>query len=101
MIKRYWDKVKTAIKSGSGNHFYKNILKLASGTALGQGLVIASTPIITRLYSPDEMGVLGIFMAFAGFVSVGIGLRYEIAIVSASNQREADHLLAAALFFTL
>lgn len=82
-----------------GNRFAGNVLKLAGGTALGQGLVVASTPVITRLYTPEEMGAMGVFMAFVGFLSVGVGLRYEIAIVSAKDNREANHLLVAALFF--
>ena len=84
-----------------GNRFAGNVLKLAGGTALGQGLVVVSTPVITRLYTPAEMGILGIFMAFVGFLSVGVGLRYEIAIVSAQDDREANHLLVASLFFVL
>lgn len=81
----------------SKSKFAGNVLKLGSGTALGQGLVVLSTPILTRLYDPTEMGILGIFMAFVGFLSVGVGLRLEMAIVSAHDDREADHLLAAAL----
>ncbi|MBW2662453.1 MAG: oligosaccharide flippase family protein [Deltaproteobacteria bacterium] len=85
----------------NGNRFACNVLKLAGGTALGQGLVVVFTPVITRLYSPAEMGVLGVFMAFVGFLSVGVGLRYEMAIVSAKDDREANHLLVASLFFAI
>ncbi len=85
----------------SGNRFAGNVLKLAGGTALGQGLVVISTPVITRLYPPEQMGILGIFMAFVGFLTVGMGLRYEMAIVSARDDREANHLLVACLFFSL
>lgn len=83
------------------NGMYKGILELGGGTALGQGLVVIATPVITRLYSPAEMGVLGLLMAFVGFVTVGVGLRYELAIVSAADDREADHLLLASLTLTL
>jgi O-antigen/teichoic acid export membrane protein len=85
----------------NGNKFAGNVLKLAGGTALGQGLVVVSTPVITRLYTPEEMGILGIFMAFVGFLGVGDGLRYEMAIVSAKDDREANHHLVATLFFVL
>lgn len=83
------------------NRFVGNVLRLAGGTALSQGIVVVSTPVITRLYTPDEMGILGIFMAFVGFLSVGVGLRYELAIVSATDDREANHLLVVSLFFAL
>src|SRR5450631_490306 len=80
-----------------GSRFAASVFKLGGGTALGQGLVVIATPVLTRLYGPEEMGVLGIFMAFVGFMSVGVGLRYEMAIVSAHADVEADHLLAASL----
>lgn len=81
--------------------FSRNVLRLGGGTALGQMLVVMATPLITRLYSPADMGVLGIFMAFAGFVGVGVALRYEMPIVSVRDDREADCLLASSLFLTV
>jgi O-antigen/teichoic acid export membrane protein len=83
-----------------GHKVYGNVLKLGGGTALGQGIVIAVTPIITRLYSPEQMGLFGIFLAFVGLASVG-GMRYEIAIVSTADKEEADHLLTASLGITV
>jgi len=81
--------------------FANNVLKLAGGTALGQGVVLLTMPMITRMYSPSQMGVLGVFMAFVGFVSVGLGLRYEISIVSAKSEKAANYLLIGALVFSV
>jgi O-antigen/teichoic acid export membrane protein len=89
-----------SLSSIKGNSFALNVLKLGGGTALGQVIVVLSTPIITRLYSPDDMGIMGIFIAFVGFLSVATGLRYDMAIVSAIDNKEADHLLLAALLFS-
>lgn len=83
-----------------GNSFASNVLKLGGGTALGQIIVVLSTPVITRLYGPEEIGIMGIFIAFISFLSVGAGLRYDMAIVSAKDDKEADDLLLITLFFT-
>ena len=83
------------------HEFSRNVLKLGGGTALGQMLVVMATPLITRLYSPADMGLLGIFMAFAGFAGVGVALRYEMPIVSVRDDREADCLLASSLLLTV
>jgi len=99
MIAKNLERLKSVVYQRKISEFSGNVLKLAGGTAFGQGLVIISTPLITRLYSPSEMGLLGIFLAFVGSISVGVGLRYEIAIVSAKNDREADHLLVASIIF--
>lgn len=74
-----------------------NVIKLAGGSAIGQALVLLSTPLITRIYSPAEMGVFGLFMAFISFTSVGVALRYDLAIVAARDKFEADVLLITSI----
>ncbi|MBI3584678.1 MAG: oligosaccharide flippase family protein [Nitrospinae bacterium] len=81
--------------------FTANVLKLGGGTALGQLFVVVAAPVITRLYNPMEMGLLGIFMSFIWFLSVGVGLRYEMAIVSVKEKWEAECLLVISLLITL
>jgi len=81
--------------------FLANVLKLGGGTALGQAVVVLATPLLTRLYSPEDMGLLGLFVAFVGTLSVATGLRYEMAIVSAKNDQEAEGLLAASIRMAL
>jgi O-antigen/teichoic acid export membrane protein len=66
--------------------FAKNVALLAGGTALGQAVLIAVTPLLTRLYSPADMGHFGVFSAAVGLCSVFVCLRYEAAIVSAEPQ---------------
>lgn len=78
--------------------FAANVIKLGGGTALGQAVVILTTPVVTRLYTPEQMGLLGIFIAFVGFTSVAVSWRYELAIVSARDSDEANALLLISLF---
>ena len=66
------------------------------GTALGQAFIVLVTPILTRLYSPAEFGVLGIFVAFLNSAAVVASLRYETAIPNADD-KDAASLLALAL----
>ena len=37
--------------------YWKNVTKLAGGTAIGQAVAILAAPVLTRLYSPDDFGV--------------------------------------------
>ncbi|MEO1077555.1 MAG: lipopolysaccharide biosynthesis protein, partial [Bacteroidota bacterium] len=37
------------------------ILTLVGGTAAAQALVFAARPVLTRLYTPDDFGVLTVF----------------------------------------
>ena len=73
----------------------KNFMRLLSGTALGQVLVIAATPIISRLYRPDALGQFAVVLSFVALASTSSSLRFDIAIV---NERSED---VARTLFTL
>src|SRR4051794_19939913 len=40
-----------------------SVVKLAGGTAAAQLLVVALAPVISRLYDPQDFGLLGVFVA--------------------------------------
>ena len=79
----------------------RNTLQLGGGTALGQFVVIAATPVITRQYTPAALGLVSVFTAFISFTSVAVGLRYEAAIPSAVSDEEADILLASTILSSI
>ncbi|MDY0164873.1 lipopolysaccharide biosynthesis protein, partial [Desulfobotulus sp.] len=68
-----------------------------ASTAAGQLLLIAATPLLTRLYAPDDFGVFGVFWAMISVVAVISSLRYEIAIPLPPRDLNARHLLVLAL----
>ena len=56
---------------------------LALGTGLGQGLVLAATPFLARIYSPAEFGTLALLIT-VGNVALAAGcLRFDLALPSA------------------
>lgn len=73
--------------------FARQVVVLSSGTALGQLILVAATPLLTRLYSPLEMGIFGLFGSFLGVASVAVCWRLEMGIVSATSRTEAARLL--------
>ena len=85
------------LKSLRNSPFITNVVKLAGGSAIGQALVMLSMPLVTRLYSPADMGIFGVFMSFISFASVGVALRYDLAIVAARDKFEADVLLITSI----
>ena len=72
--------------------FSKSATILASGTAISQIMIIATLPILTRLYSPDDFEVLAIFAAMLSMLSVIATMRLEIAINIPKNERHAVYL---------
>src|SRR6185437_14546898 len=79
----------------------RNFSILSGGSAVAQGFSVAVAPLITRLYLPDTLGQLGLFTAFINVAVLVASLRYELAIVSARNDREAAQLTLSCLLFGL
>jgi len=76
--------------------FKKNVLILFSGTLIAQGIPIAISPILTRLYQPDDFGILAIYLAVISVLSIFFTGRYELAIVLGKNESNAKNLFFAA-----
>ncbi len=70
-------------------------------TAVGHVAVIATLPVIGRLYEPADLGQLGAFLAFLGVATTATALRYDIMIVAAASEREAAALVAGVCWLTV
>lgn len=77
--------------------FTKNVITLMTGTTVAQAIPIAITPILTRMYSPEDFGVLALFIAITTiFGSVANG-RYELAIMLPTEDDDAINIAAMGL----
>ncbi len=76
--------------------FFRDLGMLTGGTIAGHLLLFALTPVLTRLVSPTDMGVFGIFTAFVAVLSVIISLGYEMGVLGA-GRREALRLISGVL----
>ena len=65
---------------------------------LGQLLILASSPILTRLFTPAEFGVYAVFTALTGIFGNVLSMRYELAVPIAKSDRDAAALAAMAVF---
>lgn len=77
--------------------FLKNVSLLAGSTAIGQALLIAVSPILTRLYTADDFGILAIYGSLLSISAVAVALRYDIAIPLPKRTDHAVNLLVLAL----
>jgi O-antigen/teichoic acid export membrane protein len=79
------------------SNFGRNVLTLSGGTAFVQVLGILLSPIITRLYSPEEFGILTIYTAILGTLAIIGSLKYELGIPIADNDTKAINVLTLCL----
>lgn len=81
------------ISSKFAPSFASDVLKLVGGTAIAQDLSVLSSPLLTRLYGPEAFGIIAIFTAITGIISVMACLRYEQAIMLPKRDEEAANFL--------
>lgn len=79
----------------------RNVVIVAGGTATGQALAILVSPILTRLYSPDDFGVLSVYSAILNTLLAIVSLRYEMAIPLPVKDEDAINLVALAFGISL
>jgi len=82
------------------SEFLRNVGTLLSGTAIAQAIPVLLSPILSRLYSPDDFGILALFMGISIVVSVIATGRYELAIMLPEEKRDASNLVALAVILT-
>lgn len=70
---------------------------LVAGTAAGQVIVVAASPILTRLYDPEEFGVLAVYAAILGIIAMVGNLSYEFAIPLPRGEAQAANILGVSL----
>ena len=94
LLSRLKKKIRQLLNQGS---FGKNVVVLAGGTAFGYGVAFIASPLLTRLYSPGQFGVLTVYMSVLGILGNVISLRYPLAIPLAEDDESAMSLLLLSL----
>jgi O-antigen/teichoic acid export membrane protein len=74
---------------------------LATGTALGQALIVLASPVLSRLYDPTAFGALAVIMAIASPIAQLGTLKYEYGIVLAKRFEEAANLAVLSVGFAI
>jgi len=88
-------------RSLRGRDFVRNVAVLAGGTALGQGLAVLASPLLTRLYTPSDFGILAAYTSILSILLVVASLRYELAITLPEDDETAGNLLVLSLAIVL
>jgi len=82
------------------SEFSRNVLTLMTGTTIAQAIPIAISPILTRIYTPEDFGVFALFIAIASiFGSIANG-RYELAIMLPKKDEDAINIFALGIIIT-
>jgi O-antigen/teichoic acid export membrane protein len=77
--------------------FARNVLTLVSGTAIAHAITALTLIAIARLYTPNDLGVLGLFASIYYILSVIACLRFDVAIPLPEYDSEARDVFWLAL----
>ena len=82
------------------SEFNRNVLTLMTGTTIAQAIPIAITPILTRIYTPEDFGVFALFIAIASIFGTIVNGRYELAIMLPRKDEDAINIFALGFIIT-
>jgi len=74
--------------------FKANVLTLMTGTAIAQMITVAISPVLTRLFTPEAFGALGVYLSLVAIVGAVVTSRYDQAMMLPK-----DTEVAAVLFW--
>jgi len=72
-----------------------------TGTVAGQLIPVLASPLLARLYSSEQFGVLALYMGVSTLFVLIAGGRYEMAIVLPLEKRKALNIVGLSLTITL
>lgn len=80
------------------NSFARSVGLLVGGTAGAQVLTVLVSPVLTRLYTAEDFGVLAVYASVLSLILVVASLRYELAIPLPEDDLDAVNLTALGFF---
>lgn len=81
--------------------FIKNVVLVASGTAGAQAIAMLTSPFITRLYGPENYGLMGLFNSIIQIFIPIAALTYPVAIVLPKKIKDAKGLAYLSTYITI
>ena len=81
--------------------FLKNTATLTIGVAIAQIIPIVTYPILGRIYSPEDFGILTKLTSITAVIAIIASLKYETSIIIARNKKTAANFVYGILLLSL
>lgn len=82
------------------SRFASNTLVLVAGTSVAHSIMVLVYPFLTRVYTPDDFGILSLFNFIVLIPSIVICWCYDQAIVLPREEKEAASIFVLSLLIT-
>ncbi|MFH1547412.1 MAG: oligosaccharide flippase family protein [bacterium] len=81
------------LKYFKGSDYRKNVITMVSGRIVAQVIPILITPLLTRIYSPEEFGIFAVYNSIVTIVSMMSNGRYCLAVILPKKDKNAHDLI--------
>ncbi len=68
--------------------FVRNVAIMMGGTLIAQAIPVLISPLLTRLYTPAELGIFAVYFSLTMFLAVVATGRYDLAIMLPANRNK-------------
>lgn len=85
------------MKKRLNNSFLVNIAVLASGSFIAQGIGALTIPVLTRIYTPEDLGLYTYIISIAAIFLSVVNTRYDVSIVTEPEERNVYPLIKLSL----
>ncbi len=83
------------------NSFYKNVVTLIKGNSIAQAIPLIISPILARIYSPENFADFGVYMSILAILTVFVTGKYELAIMLPKKDNNALNIFALSIIITI
>lgn len=83
------------------SNYRRNVLTLVTGTTIAQVIPLIASPILTRLYSPEDFGFYAYYSSASIVLSVMSTGKYEMAITLPEKDEEARILVQLSILIAV
>lgn len=83
------------------SEFTRHALIMITGAAIAQMLPVLVSPVLTRIFAPQDFGIFAVFTAITTTISVAAAGRYEMVIMVPDRNCAASQVFALALIVSL
>lgn len=89
------------LSDGASSGVFRGMATLALGSGIARLIGLVAIPVLTRLYTPEDFGILAVFTALVAILAPLVTLRYVLALPLPRHDGVAMNLLALSLVLML
>lgn len=82
------------------SEFSRNVMTLMTGTTIAQAIPIAISPILTRIYTPEDFGLFALYIGVLMIFSSLVAGKYELSILIPKENKDAQHLVLGSIMLS-